>query len=217
MIVMAVKAQGDELAALDEIQATVKELENSLAQIRASLAEREHYRVDPDGLQACVERSGVSEEAVLAFVQTAGELLAGRELDVADARRAGMLAAARTVWENELGPLLSTAQVRELLGGVSRQRVDELLKARRLIALRDSSARWSYPLFQFSHDGPIEPLVKAFWIIADAAASAWTAASWLLTPDPQLDRKSAREWVNARGDIDRLIRVATHDAARLAQ
>ena len=63
-----------------------------------------------------------------------------------------MLAAAGVVWERALGPLLSAGRVRELLG-VSRQRVDELPRATRLIGLRERSGRRRYPLFQFGAAG----------------------------------------------------------------
>lgn len=110
-----------------------------------------------------------------------------------------MIAAARATWENELGPLLSMAQVRELLGGVSRQRVQEQLRARRLIGLRESSGRWSYPLFQFADGQPIELLVTVFWMVVDGGLEGWSAASWCVTPEPALGGSSALEWCR-RGD-----------------
>jgi hypothetical protein len=214
--VMAVKDVNEPLAALKNAQAALQEVSSSLERVNTSLAADREDRA-ASAVSELAEKFGVSDEALVAFVETAGELLGGKELSVADARRAGMIAAARAAWENELGPLLSTAQVRELLGGVSRQRVDELLRARRLIGLRESSGRWSYPLFQFDEDGPIELLVATFWIIADAAASDWTAASWCVTPDPTLDGKSARDWARTNGDSERLLRVARQDARRLSQ
>ena len=128
-----------------------------------------------------------------------------------------MLAAAGEVWENELGPLLSSAQVRTLLGDVSRQRVDELLRARRLIGLRDQGGRRRFPAVQFADGRPQEQLVDAFWTLADGAASPWTAASWLVAEDDALDGRSPAEWVRERRDPERLALVARRDAARLAQ
>ena len=61
-------------------------------------------------------RHNLDSDALVAFAEAAGELLGERPLSTASARRAGMLAAAGEVWENELGPLLSSAQVRALLG-----------------------------------------------------------------------------------------------------
>jgi hypothetical protein len=126
------------------------------------------------------------------------------------------LAATSQAWESELGPLLSTTDVRELLG-VSRQRVDELLRAKRLIALLDSAGRRRYPAFQF-HDGqPLQSLIAAFWTLAGAAISPWTAASWCTGPDDALNGLSPVAWAHAEHDAAHLARVARQDAARLAQ
>lgn len=216
MPVMEVKDEAQPLEAVRDAQAALAQASSSLERATASLATRPD---DAPGraVHELAERFNVSDAALAAFVQTAGELLGGRELSVEDARRAGMIAAARGAWENELGPLLSGAQVRELLGGVSRQRVDELLRGRRLIGLRERSGRWRYPLFAFDDGRPVELLVDAFWIVADAAASGWTAASWCVTPDPALDGRSALQWARDGGDPERLLAVARQDARRLAQ
>jgi hypothetical protein len=133
------------------------------------------------------------------------------------ARRAALLAAAEQAWENELGPLLSSAQVRELLGDVSRQRVDELLRAHRLIGLRDSAGRRQFPAFQFNDGRPLEPLVSACWTVADAAVSDWTAASWCVAADEALAGRSPVQWARDGGDPELLARIARQDAVRLAQ
>jgi hypothetical protein len=159
----------------------------------------------------------VSEDAVVAFVQTVSELLGGKPLSVKDAQRAGILAAAGTSWENEIGPLVSSADVRQLLGDVSRQRVDELLRARRLIGLRDRAGRRQFPLFQFADGQPIEVLIAAYWTLAESAANDWTAASWCVAPDPALHGNSPVQWAKARKDPERLLTVARQDAARLAR
>jgi hypothetical protein len=113
--------------------------------------------------------------------------------------------------------MLSGAQVRELLGGVSRQRVDELLRSRRLIGLREGSGRRRYPVFQFEETRPLEPLVAAFWILAGGAVSEWTAASWCVRADPALDGQSPLEWARAGRDAERLLEIARQDAARLSE
>jgi hypothetical protein len=159
----------------------------------------------------------VSEEAVVAFVQTVSDLLGGKPLSVKDAQRAGMLAASGTTWESELGPLLTSADVRRLLGDVSRQRVDELLRSRRLIGLRNSSGRRQFPLFQFEDGQPMAPLVNAYWTVADEAANDWTAASWCVAPDSALAGSSPLQWTKAHKDPERLLAVARQDASRLAR
>jgi hypothetical protein len=163
------------------------------------------------------ERFDVDAEAVAAFASTAHELLGDRPLSVATARRAAVLAVAEEVWEGELGPLLSSAQVREMLGGVSRQRVDELLRSHRLIGLADSGGRRRFPAFQFADGRPLAPLIDAFWILADDAVEGWTAASWSVAADDALDGITPAQWAREGRDSERLRRVAAQDAARLAQ
>lgn len=97
------------------------------------------------------------------------------------------------------------------------KRVDELLRAHRLIGLRDNAGRRRFPTFQF-HDGrPSEPLVAAFWVIAATAASDWTAASWCVSVDAALDGRSPAQWVREGRAADRLARLAQQDAAPLAR
>lgn len=126
------------------------------------------------------------------------------------------LAAASQAWENELGSLLSTADVGKLLR-ISRQCVDELLRSKRLVALLDSTGHRRYPAFQF-HDGhALRSLVTAFWTLADAAISPWTAASWCTAPDDALEGLSPVAWARGEQDAAQLARVAHRDTARLAQ
>lgn len=213
---MAVKGNEALVEALDRTDAALRDAAADLASTRRALRE---LAPESPGLTVrdLAERFHVSEEAVVAFARTAGELLGERPLTVDAARRAGMLAAAAQVWENEVGPLLDSAQVRGMLGDVSRQRVGELLRARRLVGLRDGTGRRRFPTFQF-HDGrPLKPLVTAFWTVADTAASDWTAASWCVSADVALEGRSPAQWARDGGDADRLARVARQDAARLAR
>jgi hypothetical protein len=118
-------------------------------------------------------------------------------------------------WE-QLGPLLSSAQVCELLG-VSRQRVDSLLRARRLIGLRDNAGRRRFPAFQFLDARPLSDLINAYWTVAASTVSDWTAAAWCTAPDEALGDLSPLQWARERRDSERLATVACQDAARLAQ
>jgi len=132
--VMVVKDRPEVFEVLDRAEAALREATSDVERTKAIL---EMVREKPGITVAeLASQFHLSEEAVIAFVQTVGEILgADRSLSVEAARRGGLLAAASQAWENELGPLLGTAEVRELLG-VSRQRVDELLRSKRLIALR---------------------------------------------------------------------------------
>jgi hypothetical protein len=208
---MAVKEREDILEALVRAEDALREARNELQDAGAP--------ADTAGLtlREIAERFGVGEDALVAFVETIGELIGNRPLTVQTARRAALLAAAGQAWENELGPLLTSAQVRDLLDGVSRQRVDELLRAHRLIGLRESSGRRKFPGFQF-HDGrPLESLVTAYWTVAGGAIDDWTAASWCVSPDEALDGRTPAQWALEGRDPARLARIARQDAARLAQ
>jgi plasmid maintenance system antidote protein VapI len=206
---MAVKDQ-DEL--IRQLETARQALDRARASVLQEVAESPGITV-----HELSERFHVPEDSVLAFVQTAGELMGDRPLDAETARRAALVAVAGQVWENELEPLLSSSQVGELLGGVSRQRVDELLRSRRLIGLRDSGGRRRFPAFQFVDGQPLQPLISAFWTVADAAVSDWTAASWCVAPDDALEGLTPVEWARSHEDGERLQRIAHQDAARLGQ
>jgi len=212
--VMAVKGPRPASSGDDQRIATaVSRAQESLEQVLAAVAERSSMTVTE-----FADRFNVSEEALAAFAEAVRELLGGRELDVQSARRAGLLAAATSAWEDALGPMLSSAQVRKLLGGVMRQRVDELLRQRRLIGVQSANGRRHFPAFQFG-DGrlPTAPLVDAFWNLADEPLDPWSAASWCVTQHDQLDGTSPLEWVGTGGDTDRLGLAAGRDAARLSR
>jgi hypothetical protein len=212
---MTVKGREDPIEALSRSEAALREAAGDVERARAAL---ESSGAANPFLAGIAARTCVSEAALLAFAQAAGELLGETPLSVEAARRAGLIAAAGHAWENELGPLLSSGQVRELLGDVSRQRVGELLRNRRLIGLRDQDGRRRFPAFQF-HDGrPVEALVGAYWTLArDGHVDDWTAASWLVSSDEALDGASPVRWAREGRDPEQLARVARRDAARLAQ
>ncbi len=72
---------------------------------------------------------------------------------VAFGRRAADLAAGAIVWRRAIGPLLEAEQVQQLLGGVPRRRLHELVRRHRLLALRTQERALVFPAFQFSADG----------------------------------------------------------------
>jgi hypothetical protein len=211
---MAVKDIDESREALRGIREALRAAEDRLEELDGTLGDA----TEPDEsltVRELAEQFNVSEDAVRAFAQTAGELLDGEPLSPADARRAAMVAAAGVVWERALGPLLSAGQVRELLG-VSRQRVDELLRAKRLIGLRERSGRRRYPLFQFDDGRPIEPLVKAFYTVTPGL-DEWSAASWCTHSDPALDGLAPAQWARSGRDPERLALIARQDARRFEQ
>jgi hypothetical protein len=209
---MAVKGHEKLVQALE---ATLSRASAELDELRAADTAREDERLLT--VRDLAERFNLSEDVVIEFAKTAGALLGHGEMSVQTARRAALVAISDQVWEGALGPLLPGANVRELIGDVSRQRVDELLRNRRLIGLRESGGRRVYPAFQF-HDGrPLETLIAAFWTLVDAPVDEWTAASWCVAPDDALDGRSPAAFARLSDAAERLADVARQDAARLAQ
>ena len=191
---MAVKDKRDAEEAIREAQQALGEAEESLKRARED-----------------------SDPWVDAFAQTVRRLIGSEGLSPEAARRAALLAVSETVWGDHLGPTLRSADVGALLGGVTRQRVSELAREHRLIALRERSGRTQFPAMQFRDGEPLQPLVKAFWIVADAPVDPWTAASWSVSPHDGLDDLSPAQWARGDRDADQLLRVAGRDAARLGQ
>ena len=94
--------QDMESAIVDALREAESGLERRIEEILGPLLE-EFQRV-----RDLVAQFEISEDALIAFLQTVRELLGGEPLAVKDAKRAGMIAAAGTTWRNELGPLLTT-------------------------------------------------------------------------------------------------------------
>ena len=100
---------------------------------------------------------------------------------------------------------------------MSRQRVSERVRRGTLIALRAEDGRLSYPAWQFRGvDGTIlNPLVKAHAVMAETG-SDWSAASWCLADNSELEGVSPATWASERRDEATLLLVARHDAAAAA-
>ena len=156
------------------------------------------------------------DEAGATFAQVLREVLGDRPISAQEARRAALAAAAGTVWEDAVGPLLSSEQTRGLW--VSRQRLSQLAGQQQLIALRERSGKRVYPGWQFGEDArPLDALVSAHHLLVDRGAmSEWSAASWAVHEHPELDDRSPRDWAAADQDAERLMLVARRDAAASA-
>jgi len=122
----------------------------------------------------------------------------------------------REEWEQQVGALLSGGEVGDLLGHASHDRVDELLRARLLIELVDSSGQRCYPAFQFRDGQPVTDVIDAFWLVR-ATITDWSAAAWCTSPDPALGDRTPAQFAAAGGDREQLMTLARRDAARLAQ
>lgn len=130
-------------------------------------------------------------------------------------RRAALLAASELLWGRELGPVVNTSQVGELLR-CSRQAVNERVHRGTILALA-APGGYAFPLFQFTGGGQPVPgisrVVKAF---ADAVETPHTIAAWLVAPEPELDGKAPIELLR-RGQADQAVTAAERYAERLRQ
>lgn len=102
--------------------------------------------------------------------------------------RSGSDSEASTVWLKLLGPFYSTAAVRELLGRDGAPLSADAVRRRRgLLALRTGSGQTVYPAFQFKGKSSAPAMDRVLEELPDSLISRWSVASWLVTPEPELD------------------------------
>lgn len=99
----------------------------------------------------------------------------------------------RSPW-NGLGPFYSTRAVAQVLGGITRQAIEDRRRRHRIVALRTADGGWVYPAFQFGDDNRIVPgLPKVLATLSKTGLSDWTVASMLVARQPELGRRSIVE------------------------
>jgi len=164
-----------------------------------------------------------------AFARSLLEELAQRDPDGSlldgptDLAQAAVLAADRIldpalVWVEHLGAFYDTEGVRSLLGRagspVSRQAVH---KRRGLLALMTTSGQVVFPAFQFRGRALASGLDRVLAALPDTLVSRWTVASWLISPDAELDGDRPIDALFQGGDaVTRVVRAATRWSAALA-
>lgn len=185
-----------------------------LRDLRAAL---ERAAGDVDILENELASASASEHQHLAEVFASEvRLLAGQDdVDEQTVRRAARIAVAENAWRRHLGTLLRARDVAELLG-VTKQRVSALTTAGRLIALRAQDGSIGYPAWQFANGRTWEPLVASFRALS-SSGSEWSAASWCVTPHPELETSSPVRWLATGGSGEILLEVAERDAGRLTE
>ena len=160
-------------------------------------------------------------EAAKSFERTLSQLgITGDEEELEDlsalGRRGALLAASELIWSRHLGPLYTSKQVRDLMGRGTRQSVSDLVKRGRLLALTQPDGRLAFPAFQFSAGGHrvrgLERILEAF---AGAAETAYTIASWFVTPESVLEGKTPAEWLRGGGSETTALKAARRYAERL--
>lgn len=113
-------------------------------------------------------------------------------------------------WTEQLGPAYRQADVARLLGK-SKQAVSA---DRGLLRLEMRSGEIGYPVFQFDGHRQLGGIRDVVLTLAPAVADAWTTASWLTSPTPELDDRSPLEALRD-GERDSIVALAHRFAAAL--
>lgn len=136
-----------------------------------------------------------------------------------DALAARMLAAVPepSPWA-ELGPFYSTAGIARVLGGVSRQAVEERRRRRTILALRTAEGTWVYPAFQLDERNRV---VRGLAEVLDrfrpqTPDDEWMVASFLAAPQPALGGGTIVDHLRAGGELAPVLDLADERAARWA-
>src|SRR4051812_38998649 len=116
-------------------------------------------------------------------------------------RRAAMVVLAGGAWERALGELLTSAEARGLLGGVSREALRKRVVSGSVIALRDDAGLLRYPRWQFdaSSGTPYGAVKRLNEVFGDAGLDSWTLAAFATAPQPELNDQTP---VDVFGDTD---------------
>lgn len=166
-----------------------------------------------------------------AYRKRAGAEFAKRldELGVADSqeapeslgRRAALAVAAEQAWESVLDGLLSSAEARVMLGGLSREALRKQTATGQIIALRDDRGRVRYPSWQFDPAAtsayPAIRRLRTFF--EDAGLSSWTLAAFCVASQPELAELSpAQSWHrNGEGEDEAVLEAARRAVAELTR
>ncbi|HET6998202.1 MAG TPA: hypothetical protein VFI03_06395 [Solirubrobacterales bacterium] len=131
-------------------------------------------------------------------------------------RRAAMVVLAGGAWERALGELLTSAEARILLGGISREALRKRVLSGSVIALRDDADLIRYPRWQFgaANSAPFAAIKKLNEIFGEAGLDPWALAAFATAPQSELgDRPPADAFGDA--DLDPLLLSAYRTVADL--
>ena len=130
-----------------------------------------------------------------------------------------MLAAvpAPSPWR-DLGPFYSTSGLARVLGGVSRQAIEERRRRRTILALRTADGVWVYPAFQLDERNRV---VRGLPQVLDrfhprTADNEWMVAAFVAAPQPGLGGRSIVEHLRAGGEPAQVMALADERARRWA-
>ncbi len=137
----------------------------------------------------------------------------------ADSLAARMLAAVPepSPWA-ELGPFYSTAGIARVLGGISRQAVEERRRRRTILALRTADDVWVYPAFQLDdRNRVVRGLADVLARFRPATADdEWMVAAFVAAPQPDLGGRTIAEHLAGGGGLADVVALADERAERWA-
>jgi hypothetical protein len=173
----------------------------------------------PASAAAYVER--VSAHVTAELARRVDALRAqGHGLDAlgdADSLAARMLAAVPepSAWA-QLGPFYSTAGMARVLGGVSRQAVEERRRRRTILALRTADDVWVYPAFQLDgRNRVVRGLADVLARFGPATDDdAWMVAAFVASPQPELGGRTIVDHLAGGGDLAEVVALADDRAER---
>jgi hypothetical protein len=148
----------------------------------------------------------VSEYAILA--QAIDSLIPHSKAKVSEEKAREIVLArgalARKRLEQAEGGAISAEQVAGLLG-LSRQGVDYLRKAKRIVAWRLTTGKWHYPLWQF-HNGRVRPGISEC-LKELPSGDPWSQMIFFLSPRESLSGRRPLDLI-VSGDVPNAITVA---------
>ncbi len=112
-----------------------------------------------------------------------------------------MVVLAGGAWERALGELLTSAEARILLGGVSREALRKRVLSGSVLALRDDADLIRYPRWQFdaANSAPFGAMKDLDETFDEAGLDGWTLAAFATAPQPELDDRTP---IDAFADAD---------------
>lgn len=118
----------------------------------------------------------------------------------------------------ELGPFYSTAGIARVLGGVSRQAIEERRRRRTILALRTADGVWVYPAFQLDdRNRVVRGLGEVLTRFRPATPDdEWMIAAFVAAPQPGLAGRTIPEHLAAGGDLAGALALADERAERWA-
>jgi hypothetical protein len=133
-------------------------------------------------------------------------------------RRAAMVVLAGGAWERALGDLLTSAEARVLLGGISREALRKRVLNGSVLALRDDADLIRYPRWQVdtASGAPFGAIRQLNEIFGAAGLDPWTLAAFATAPQPELEDRTPVDAL-ADADLQPLLLAARRTVADLAR